>query len=946
VPNPLPEHRWEKVEALFAAAVELPPSGREPFLDSMCGSDFELRDEVLSLLRYECEDAPEIVTAINASAASLMVDDSSAGRTLGSYQIDREIGRGGMAVVYEGVRADGQFHKRVAIKLIKRGMDSGAVIERLRRERHILAGLEHPYIARLLDGGTTAQGHPYLVMEFIDGLQVDRFCQEHRLTVRQRCELVVKVCEAVAYAHRKLIVHRDLKPANILIAADGTPKLLDFGLAKILDADIDGSLTVNAPAARPLTPDYASPEQILGLELTTATDVYSLGVILYELLAGARPFKIQSGSAEEWKRAVCETDLPRPSAVAGRFGKRLEGDLDNIVMKAMHKNPERRYVSVDELASDLKNYLELRPVQARPDSVGYRMMKFAHRRRLPLLATAVAITGLIVGTSVAVTQAREADRARRTAEMRAQEANRARQAAESEHTRAERERDTAVTERQRAEERLAEMVGMSDRSLTGAYAQLERLPGTVPARREMIRTTLDYLERLSKDARDNPRLQVALAKAYLGMGDLLFDPNGEIAAALKSFRAGEAVVNRGAASDPERLLVWMQLEIKIAEMLGRQNKGAGVPVLLNAINVTSKLPESLFASKEALRTRATLSLWMARVSPPDFDRARKYAQLYLAQTEALRQNNPADPDLLYDVSVAQVAVGWVDRNVNDLESAASYYSRAVQIREQLAREHPDDKVYHSALMFSYQHYAGVESELGNLEVARANFRKAQPMVEEEVAADPKDSQAAARYAMFLLRMASLDTPPDGLAESLAMLRRSAALFERLPELRSYYLLDIARDYDFIGRRLEAMGNSNEALDAYQRSGTMAAQYLAANPNNRDAILQTFDAERGVIRVLTMTRKQTEALDRAQRLIQKELAMVREPSLDAALAQAYFTLANVHQAFGDLQAAYAAAQEAVRRATPLATGKRWDPNAKLLVQAQTLAAECAPRPAAP
>jgi len=286
-----PDERWTQIEAGFQEAAELPPDSREAFLLHRCGADTQLREEVLSLLRYDTREETPLLEALQASAATLIVEEPAAGRMLGPYRIEREIGRGGMSVVYSAVRADGEYQKRVAIKLIKRGMDTRSVIERLRRERRILAALEHPSIARLLDGGTSADGLPWIAMEYVDGLPIHRYCAERQTGIADICRLIDKVCDAVACAHRNLVVHRDLKPTNILVAADGNPKLLDFGIAGVL-ADDDG-LDPNAADepltrgdARPLTPEYASPEQRRGAEVGTPADVCSLGIVLFELLAG------------------------------------------------------------------------------------------------------------------------------------------------------------------------------------------------------------------------------------------------------------------------------------------------------------------------------------------------------------------------------------------------------------------------------------------------------------------------------------------------------------------------------------------------------------------------------------------------------------------------------------------------------------------------------------
>jgi eukaryotic-like serine/threonine-protein kinase len=992
VRQPIPDQRWTKIEELFLSAVELPAATRDSFLDSECGPDRELREEVSSLLHHggaepresteaELIDA-ELINAIHAGAASLVLAEPVAGRLLGPYRIERELGRGGMAMVYLGIRADGQFQQQVAIKLIKRGMDTVAVVGRLRRERRILAALDHPSIARLLDGGSTPAGLPYLVMEFVEGLPIDRFCDSHSLDISKRCELIAKVCDAVAYAHRKLVVHRDLKPANILVTSAGVPKLLDFGLAKILDARPDGgTTTLNAPHGRPLTPGYASPEQIRGLELTTATDIYSLGVILYELLSGVRPFHAKT--ADEWRHTVCEIDPLRPSLVAGsgsrekrgqttqgksrpwtersdpffRNSRRraLEGDLDNIVMKAMHKDAERRYASVDELAGDLRRHLHSLPVLARQDSVWYRSSKFVRRRKLPLLAAVAILASLFVGTGFAISQARVAEAARKIAETRREEAEKARKIAEIEHARAEQERDHAIAEQKRSEERLSQMVSLSDHSLSDVYALMERLPGAVPARKEMIRSTLAFLEKLSTEAGSDPRLQLALAKAYLGLGDLQYSPTVDLVGALRSYRAGAALVedaSRTSAPDRERLTVWLRLQLGIGAVLGRQfDSPAASAAFRHALNVATRLPPAataqVFAEKEAARTKSLFYLWLARSSPPDFHAARDYGLSYVAEVEALRKRFPNDADFEYDLSVGQVAIGWVYSHFDDPETAVGFYEAAMHAREHLVKDHPDDHMYRNALMLSYAHYASVqggplEPNLGNLELARAYYKKAQPLEEAE-AADPKDSTAAGVYAMFLLKLAALDVPPEGLAESLATLRRAAAIFESPAVSLDFYRGDLARTYNYIGLRLIALGNNPEAINAYRRSASITDAILASRPGEQETLEYSFEAARGIARVLALTGKRGEALDQANALIHRiEHTPASESTrafIDHSLAQSWLSLAGVHRTLGDLPPACEAAAEAARRAAPRVTSRVWDPAGHIVHDAQAIISEC-------
>lgn len=410
--------RWQKIKELLEACLERAATEREAWLEAACCGDAELYREVRSLAEsYEASgDLLEEPALGNGEGP-----EQQEGRRVGPYRILREIGEGGMARVYLGVRADDASRRKVAIKVIKRGMDYEFILRRFRNERQILASLDHPNIARLLDGGTTGDGVPYFVMEYIDGPAIDRYCDERRLTIRERLELFRTVCAAVERAHRQGIVHRDIKPGNILVSADGTPKLLDFGIAKVMDPEgwtaADRTLTVQ----RLMTPEYASPEQVRGTAVSEATDVYSLGVLLYELLTGHRPYRLRSRAPHEMAQAICEVEPEKPSTAVKRveeitrpqtgtremvtpaqvgeargmapekLRRSLEGDLDNIVLMAMRKEPERRYRSAAELAEDLGRYLEGRPVRARRDTLVYRTEKFLQRHRKASLAAVAAV---------------------------------------------------------------------------------------------------------------------------------------------------------------------------------------------------------------------------------------------------------------------------------------------------------------------------------------------------------------------------------------------------------------------------------------------------------------------------------------------------------------------------------------------------------------------------
>jgi eukaryotic-like serine/threonine-protein kinase len=424
--------RWKQIEQLFNSVVELTPAEREAHLDRACAGDTELRREVESLLTGGTGQTALFQTLISEAAGSLATvgEDALVGQRVGVYRITSMIGRGGMAEVYRAVRDDDQYQKQVAVKLVKRGMISEFTLTRFRHERQILASLEHPNIARLLDGGTTEDELPYFVMECVEGQAITEYCEANNLTLKQRLKLFRSVCAAVQHAHRNLVVHRDLKPSNILVTKEGVPKLLDFGIAKLLAPEMSHEAVTVAQtmtAMRLMTPDYASPEQVRGEPITTATDVYSLGAVLYELLTGERAHQLKSLSLAEIERVVCRTDVERPSAAAGRkkaaakLQRELAGDLDNIVLMSLRKEPERRYQSVEQLSEDIRRYLEGRPVAARQDTFGYRAGKFVRRHKV---GVGIAATFLLLLIGVAVMEtvqaariSRERDRANRVTEF-------------------------------------------------------------------------------------------------------------------------------------------------------------------------------------------------------------------------------------------------------------------------------------------------------------------------------------------------------------------------------------------------------------------------------------------------------------------------------------------------------------------------------------------------
>src|SRR5262245_51746840 len=421
--------KWLRVNDLFHAALEVEPSHRTQFLQDRCDDPLVL-EEVKALLAAHQEAGSFIQTPVSVIQDVLQEQDNliAPGERIGDYKIVKEISRGGMGAVYLASRADDAYEKYVAVKLLKPGMDTVEVLRHFRNERQILANFDHVNIARLLDGGTTQSGVPYFVMEYVEGMPVDLYCDQQRLTITQRLDLFRQICAAVSYAHRHLVIHRDIKSSNVLVTSDGIPKLLDFGIAKILHSDPQAAST--ATGLHLMTPEYASPEQILGQPVTTVSDVYSLGVLLYELMAGRLPYRFESRSPIEIARVVHDTEPPLPSTTVDRIDakveitpanvsnsrnssieqlkRRLRGDLDNIISMAIRKEPERRYQSVEQFSEDIRRHLAGLPVLARKDTIAYRVTKFAKRNPIAVSASAIVFLTLIAGVIATTWQAQKA----------------------------------------------------------------------------------------------------------------------------------------------------------------------------------------------------------------------------------------------------------------------------------------------------------------------------------------------------------------------------------------------------------------------------------------------------------------------------------------------------------------------------------------------------------
>jgi tetratricopeptide (TPR) repeat protein len=882
-PDCITPQRWQRLEAVLQGALEQQSAARAGYLQRACGDDAQLRKEVESLLSFESQAEPAIANAVEGAAALFEGDDPELeeGERLGVYRIVHEIGRGGMGTVYLAERDDEQFHKQVAIKLVKQGMDTAELLHRFRRERQILARLDHPFIARLLDGGSTEDGRPFLVMEYVQGTAITAYCEEHRLDTRERIGLFLKVCSAVQSAHQNLVVHRDLKPGNILVDSQGSPKLLDFGIAKLLGPDEDGDLTLATSGIPLLTPHYASPEQVRGEAITTAADVYTLGVILYELLAGVRPHRLQSFSAAEIARAVCEEEPERPSTAwrkaaargENRSGPVLKPDeLDNIVLMAMQKEPVRRYGSVAEFAADLERYQDGLPVLAREATLAYRAAKFIRRHRTMVAAAVLLIATLAGGVAVSTLEAR------------------------------------------RAQRRFDEVRRMAHAVLYDIHDAIEDLPGSLKAREVVVKTALQYLDGLSGEAAGDPDLQLELAEAYHRVGDVQGNANqsslGQSARAAVSYRKSVKIADELARTHPD------STRANLIRMAGRQELGdisalnGDIEASLKLYGEGEEIGESMVhhgqTDPETLHTLAELYGASAR-EDQDTQRAISSARKSVSIRERLATVQPNNEDLQADLAVSYSALSSVLESANRFDEAIEAGRKDVQIHEALVRAHPLDTHYRHDLMNAYQKIGDAASGSTSAATQRpadyseavANYRKAATMAEALAAADPADRRALEERGMALMKLGMTLSPEKDLNSALTALRRAQADFRTLTEEHgeARVLKRLAATYMYVGRRLASTGHTDAAVPNLRESLRITDDVLGKNPKDLLALNYSWRCSQELAKALAARQQRNEALHYSSKAIAAAQAARgtdgANPVTQSFLPQAWSTTGQVH-----------------------------------------------------
>ncbi|MFN7948673.1 MAG: protein kinase [Blastocatellia bacterium] len=760
----------QRLTELLDEALKYSSAERESFLARACAGDDSLRCEVESLIAA-LDDSPDFIEApaLDQFSELLADDQPMEGRRIGHYRIVREIGRGGMGAVYLAERAD-EYREKVALKLVKRGMDTEFVVRRFRHERQILASLNHPNIARLLDGGTTEDGLPYFVMEYIEGEPISEYCDHHHLSISERLKLFRTVCAAVHYAHQNLVIHRDLKPGNILITADGAVKLLDFGIAKILNPEISQTVEKTATLMRLMTPEYASPEQVRGEQVTTASDVYSLGVILYELLTGHRPYRITSILPSDIERIICEQEPEPPSRrlmTDGRWQMRdgsgqrmrgllmrllppaalrllttdhrlpnpdyriptsaLRGDLDNIVLMALRKEPQRRYASVNGLSEDIRRHLEGQPVTARGDTFGYRAGKFIQRHKAGVAAAALIVLSLIAGLIATIWQARRATAAQA-----------------------------------RAERRFNDVRKLANSYLFEFHDRIIDLNGTLPARQLLVQRGLEYLDSLSHEASNDPVLQTELGQAYTKLGDLQGHPAfrnlGDYAGAVSSYQKGLALFEAAQAEHPENLKyrsMVAKAHERIGDMLLRNSdtKGAG-----ERFRLALKMREELYAAEPKNQQffrelsvsydRVGYFLLEVKDAAGALESFRKGMQMGEAQVAA----EPGNPDAQRDLAVGWQNLGKALGLAGRWSEALENYRHALAISQTLSKSKPENAEYRRDCQIYLRKVGEAQTEIKDFTSAIESYQQSLKIAQEQVVTNSSDNESRLDLALILTRL--------------------------------------------------------------------------------------------------------------------------------------------------------------------------------------------------
>jgi serine/threonine protein kinase len=804
--------REKIVDELFARAIDLGPTERQAFLADASAKDSAVAsegviDEVIDLLHnYQSAEASEF---LQQPLLSVEGDEAppalAAGQEFEGYRILKLIAEGGMGEVY--LAEDAELDRKVAIKLIKSQLKTKELLRRFHNERQILASLQHANIAKLFQAGTTADGLPFFVMEYVNGKPIDKYADEKNLSITERLKLFRTVCSAVSYAHQNLVIHRDIKPSNVLVNDDGEPKLLDFGIAKLLHESDSEQQDATATLFRVMTPEYASPEQVKADRITAASDVYSLGVLLYGLLTGNRPYRFNSGNSDEVARAICERQPEKPSRSNSDYGlrngearhdpqspirnlKALRGDLDNIVLKALRKEPQRRYASVEQFSEDIRRHIVGLPVSARKDTLSYRTSKFVQRNRLGVAAAILILLALGAGIVATTIEARRANR--RFNDVR----------------------------------RLAHSV------LFDYNDQIAALPGSTKVREGLVKDSLEYLNNLSQEVGSDRSLLRELADAYekvaalqggiamSGHGTLLATSNlGDLPGALESLRKAVAIREQVLAMEPHNKDAQQEL--------------AFCYVTIGFLQVLNGPPDK---AVENLRKGMPIMEALQNADPTSEDLQYKLWNVYLALAKAL--GSPGTP------------------NLGDTVGALAFMNKAQALGEDLVSNHPTNLAYQNMLSAMQGAFGAIQFGTGNKQEALDSYKKSVVIAQEIVDRDPSNTFYRRQLAVALVNVGNTMLEMNEKAGALDSFTQALAIYESLvsadpndASIRKNY----AAGYRNMGM---ALGSDNraEALNNFHKALQIFSNAAARDPNNADL------GRQWAYTYLAMSRFQSEAND--------------------------------------------------------------------------------------
>jgi tetratricopeptide (TPR) repeat protein len=853
---------WPRIKAVFDATIDLPVAQREPLILAAALAPAAVA-ELRSLLAHHDALEGRAGFMVDSAAMALVGSAARVGQRLGDWEIVRAIGSGGMGEVFEARRADGQYEGRAAVKLLKRGMDSAAVLQRFALERQALARLNHPHIARLLDAGASEDGLPYFVLEFVDGQPIDEAARP--LSLEQRLTLFLQLADAVAHAHRNLLVHRDLKPGNVLVDTQGQVKLLDFGIAKALDPleslHGEGDSQHTAGGVRPFTPHYASPEQVRGEPVTTATDIYSLGVLLYVMLTGQRPYGRKAVTPAEAVRSVLEEEPTRPSSLAQPHAgweatrRKLRGDLDNILLKTLEKQAEARYAGVDALAADLKAFLEGRPVSARTASPGYVLGKFLRRHRSAALAAALGGLGLLTGLAATLVQGHVA------LALGALGLSAGLVMALAQARRAQRARDDAAQSRDEAQRHLVEMRRLANTMVFDVNDALER--GTTEGRRQLVRAAAQSLEKqLAFSAlNDVERIELAQAISRLAKleGHAYADNIGDRAAALVHYQQALHLLEP-LAPRHENNAEWHGAMVSALEGLSSLQRASGQ----RELGLASMQRVSVHAARAAalkpddMRWRAFECAALIELSTHNYHVGRDHGLNRLGPALAHIQDALACSQRLVDFA-PQHPRAWklrtlALRNYGGLLSISGRLVEAVQVqRDSLAALEraislPGGDLQRMLYAASLQHLGMALDQIGEVDEAAALFASGVALTHADLTADPTNERLQMEYLLQVanalntdLRRSAFDTFDAVLGQALACMK--AHRLEDMDAISQRHLIYVL-GYGVVAdahraRGPEAAAGMERLREALRRSGL---QLNAAEPNDAEVLVVVDTAE--------------------------------------------------------------------------------------------------------